>query len=150
MSVIIPITLEDGTEEEVEVDGKDLSVEFGNIELQPTLVKEVTTDIEGNTNDITNQCGDTEVRKDGNTPWSLTAKGTIIEEELADLQSLGEFDEDVTATAPVLGDRSGTFIVPEGGVTIKDTHDVNFLRLRQGGDKHRAFEFRLELKQPES
>lgn len=148
--MFIQFITEDGVEVRREVDESSLTIDMGDTQIQPTVVESVDADIEGNTDEITNQCGDTEIRKDGNTPWSVIAKGTITEDELSLMHQLGEREDSVTVSAPVLGDRSGEFIVPEGGLTLSDTNDVNFLRERGSDDRLPAFDFRLELKQPES
>lgn len=143
MAIIIP----DDAGGERTIDGAAVTLTAGNIELEPLYVHTVSTNLNTNSNTITDQCGKTEVRTNGDTNWNVDIQGIIKGDNLSDLQSLGQYDSGIRVQAQVLGSQGGTYAVESLEITHDD--ELNTIESPNEGIVENAYSFQLQLKAPE-
>lgn len=147
MAILVPIP-SGGTRR---VEGQAVTLTAGNVELEPTYVQTVSTNLNTNSNTITDQCGKTEVRTNGDTNWNVDIQGIIRASNLTDLQVLGQFDSGIRVEAEVLGSQGGTYAVESLEITHDD--ELNSLEVPSGTEidaaEENAYSFQLQLKAPE-
>lgn len=119
-------------------------VNIGGIE--PVFISLVTMDLNGNSNTITDQCGRSEVRRSGNTNWSVQVEGIITDTQLEPLQAVAEADEPVEIQADLLGSRSGEYVIEK--CTLKHTDSLNGIYIPSYVSAKRAYEFQIQTKDP--
>lgn len=88
--------------------------------LTPVLVENVEADLDGNVQQIKDQCGRTETRRSGNSAWNITVEGLVDDRQLESFLALAETDDTISVTADVLGSRSGQKIVDKCTITHED------------------------------
>jgi len=150
----IPVTLDTGEVTYKEVSGASVSIQndakASEYVWEPIHVDDIAVDLEGNTEKITIQCGDTEVRKNGDTNWNLEIEGIIKKKNLHLFNRIATAGS-VYISADVLTESETGLYVPEG-VTKRQTNDLNSIEevFDDGSSKtHKAFPFQLQFKQPE-
>lgn len=145
MAIYVPV--EDGYEE---VRGSAVSLTLGNIDLEPTYVESVSTNLNSNSNTVTDQCGKTEVRTAGDTNWNVDIQGIISQSQLSDMQALGGADGDLRVEAEVLGSQSGVYAVESLEITHKDElNSIEVVSPSSTLPSENAYAFQLQLKAPE-
>jgi hypothetical protein len=134
---------------QVEISGPPLKISGSGGTLVPSYVDSVNIDLDGNTDVVTDQCGYSEVYRNGTIGnWKVSCEGIIGGNELGTLQALAESDDTCTVSTPVLGSRGGEFVFEK--CSIKHTDDLNSLELPYGVDADPAFQFKASLQSPQA
>lgn len=117
--------------------------------FEPVYVKNITIDLTGNTDTITDQCGYSEIRRSGTSGnWSVDVEGVLGNIQLPVLQTLAESDETVSVQTPILGDRGGEFVFEK--CSISHTDELNKIELPNLPDLEHAFQFKVSLQSPQA
>lgn len=149
ISLTPTVTGAGGTPQDVSpriISGKSFRLS-GPATIEPPYISKLELDLSGKTEQLTDQCGRTETRKNGTSNWSLTVEGIISNRELDAFKTLGNSSEPKQASCKL---HTGQVIVEEATVTLDD--DLNGISFPgQGYDgTEDAMEFQLQLKQPSS
>lgn len=114
---------------------------------EPYNISKSKVDIEGNVNAITDQCGYTETRKNGDKNINYTVSGTMFESDLSQFYSIARAAEaDVTAVC--LASNSGTFKVQDA--TVENLEDENTGVEAAGGTPETVLGFQFQFREPKS
>lgn len=139
----------EGTAEWVDVNGPEFTASGVGGTFEPAYVENVDVQLTGNTDSVTDQCGYTEVYRNGTvTNWTVSAEGIIDDMQLEVLMSLAESDKTVTVATPALGSRGGEYVVKK--CSIQHTDDLNKLELPYGANSDTAFRFKIDFASPQS
>lgn len=133
-----------GGNEPVALHGKPFKVS-GPAAFEPSYVSQIELDLSGKSDPITDQCGRTEVRKNGDTNWTLTAEGIMSDAELSGFKSIARVSETLTVTTQL---HSGQLIVDTATMTQKE-EDVR-IEFPNDGTDGIAIHFQLQFKEPAS
>lgn len=117
--------------------------------LEPVYVTDITIDLTGNTDTITDQCGYSEVRRSGTKGnWKVDCEGVVGDIQLSVLQTLAESDETVNVQTPVLGSRGGEYVIKK--CSISHTDELNKIELPNLPDLDFAFKFKVSCESPQA
>lgn len=134
---------ENGVEQEQSIISREATVQSDNVgEIDPSVTQRIKYDNKGQMSSLTSECGETENRRQGDNKPKLTVEGIIVEGEIGDLRSLKN-QEEITFISDIY---EGSVIVER--LSIVQSQDLLYYR-PNGGDKQLAFEFQMQLKQPE-
>lgn len=155
MAIIVPVADldSDGGESqprEVVVEGHSVVFESNGITLEPVYVKSAKTKLNGNAETITDDCGETEVRRNGDTNWNITVDGIITQDQLSTLQSIAAAEEPVFVDAEVLGSQSGQYVVKDCSISHTDELNTIDVPTNDGAASKPAYNFQLQCKAPGS
>lgn len=129
--------------------GPPLSISGAGGTFEPPYVSNISTDLTGNVDTVTDQCGYTEVYRSGTvTNWTVDAEGVLGELQLGTLQALAETDDTVNVQTPVLGSRGGEYVIEK--CTIQHTDDLNDMEFPYQGDLTYAYPFKISLQSPQA
>lgn len=114
---------------------------------EPPIVEKVRVSVEGNAEPQTNQCGQTEVKKNGDGNWTVAVNGIVLEDDLSFLQNIGR-SQKATVNSTALGDQSGEYIVSDLSYEQK-AGEVTF---QEGGTSQAKlmFPFQIQFKEEKS
>lgn len=134
----------------IHLEGHSFVMSAAGVTFEPTYVTNVDVNLAGNTDAITDQCGRTNVQRNGHTNWNISAEGIVIQRNLSELQLIGEINEDIQVEADVLGDRSGLYTVED--LTISHTDELNTVKIPAdtGPLDVPAYQWQVQLKDPEA
>lgn len=139
----IGIVNDEGQQVEREVVSRNANLQSDAVgSLSPSVVTRVKFDNKGQMSSITTECGETENRRSGNNKPNLAVEGIITEDEIDDLRSLKN-QEEITFVSDIY---KGNVIVER--LSIVQTQDLLYYK-PNNGEKQLAFEFQMQLKQPE-
>lgn len=117
----------------------------GPAELAPPYVSKIELDVKGNTETLTDQCGHTEVRKNGDSNWTFTVEGIISAREVGAFKTLSRTNQVITVTSELY---TGIVICDSTIITQKDElNAVEFPGKGYDGNES-AFTFQMIFKQP--
>lgn len=133
-----------GEGETITLEGKSFAVS-GPATFEPEYVESVEATTSGKTETITDQCGYSEVRKNGDTNWSITAEGIMSDQQLPGFLAVARLAETFTISSQLY---AGPMVVDAPTVTQKD-EDVTIV-FPSGGTKGNAFHWQLQCKEPTS
>lgn len=133
-----------GGNESVTLHGKSFKI-TGAATFEPEYVSNLELDLSAKSESITDQCGRTEIRKNGDTNWTLSAEGIISDAQLGNFKSVARIDDTVTATTIM---HSGEMTVDTATLTQRE--DDVFIEFINGGTDGMAIHFQMQLKQPSS
>lgn len=151
MAIIVSVQDLDSDEpREVVVEGHSVVIESGDATLEPVWVSEAKTNLNGNSDTMTTNCGDTLVRRQGNNNWNITIDGIITQDQLGTLQTIGVSNAPVQVDAEVLGSQSGEFVVKDLSITHSDELNTIDVPTDDGVKSKPAYNFQLQLKAPGS
>jgi len=139
----VKIIDENGNEDIREISSRTASIRSDNLgQFSPSVVQNIKYDNKGQMSSITSECGETENRREGDATAKLTIEGIITESEINPMKSL-KFQDQITFVTDM---EKGNFIVER--LSIKQSPDLLYY-YPDGGEKELAFEFQLQIKQPE-
>lgn len=133
-----------GGGEQVTLHGKSFKI-TGAASFEPEYVSDIELDLTAKSESITDQCGHTEVRKNGDTNWTLSVEGIMSDAQLESFKNVARIDETVTATTIL---HSGEMTVDTATLTQRED-DVRIEFLNSGTDGM-AIHFQMQLKEPAS
>lgn len=141
----ISVVTENGIEEQ-EVFSRDAIVipedsDFDS--LEPAVVRSIEYDHKGQQSSITTTCGETENRRESDDKPDITLQGILTYDQLETAKNLKEGDE-ITLSSDV---HQGQVFVHR--LTITQTSDLNYFVPDGSNEEQLAFEFQLQLSQPE-
>lgn len=128
------------------ITGKEFRLS-GPATLEPPYVSKIEKETTGKTETLTDQCGHTEVRKNGDSNWSITVEGIISSREKNAFDTLSRTVELLTITSEVY---TGLAICENSVITQEDElNAISFPSQGYNGEES-AFSFQLQLKEPQS
>lgn len=149
MAIIVPVRDLDSDEtREVVVEGHSVAFEVDGTVLEPVYVSEAKTNLNANSETLTTDCGDTEVRRNGDTNWNFTCDGIITQDQLSTLQSIATSEDTVFVDAEILGSRSGPYVVKDCSITHSDELNTIDVPTDDGSASKPAYTFQITLKSP--
>lgn len=139
----IGIINDEGEREERRVFSKTANISAENVEpFQPSVVQRLKYDHKGQMSSITTECGETENRREGDNKPNITVEGVITKDELGPMKSLKEREE-ISFVSDLY---EGRVVIDR--LSITQTPDLLYYK-EEGGEKKLAFEFQMQVKQPE-
>lgn len=152
MAIYVPViqnTVGGGTTaddpELMEVKGKSVTIETDDFTLEPSYVESITLEVSGDTEPQKDQCGHTEVKKNGDANWTITMEGIITDENLDELKFLGRMDVSAFLACDV---HTGDVIAQDASINWKD--DLSYIHVpTRGGIEQvgNAYRFQLQMKE---
>lgn len=138
-----------GERVETEVSGDGLVIEGDDgTELRPAHIKNASTTKNANSEAITNQCGDTEVRKNGDRNWDVTIEGLLTKDQLPSFYTIAN-QNTAEVHAEFLEDGVvGPLIVDSPTLKWED-ETVSFKKV-EANETEAAFPFQFMLKEESS
>jgi hypothetical protein len=128
------------------------SLFLNETEYQPAVVTDIEIENSGNDNQVSDQCGNTERNRTGNSGWAIRVNGIITGEDarqgnlsLSLLRDVVASSDSVTIGADI---QSGTFEV--GNVVITQQSDLVSIETANTNGKEKAYEFQLQLGETQS
>lgn len=132
-----------GEQIEREVISRKANIESEQVgSLSPSVVTRIKFDNKGQMSSITTECGETENRRQADKKPNIAVEGIIVEDEIDDLRALKNQTE-ITFVSDIF---KGNVIVER--LSIVQSQDLLYYK-PNNGDKQLAFEFQMQLKQPE-
>lgn len=139
----IGIITEEGVQAERETVSRSATLRADDDDgFQPSVIQEVSTDNKGEMSRIMTECGEAENRREGDNTEKVTVSGIITEDEIGSLKDLKNSEQFYIASDVY----SGRVVVER--LSITQSSDLLYYQ-ESGGEKQLAFEFQLQLKQPE-
>lgn len=128
------------------------SLFLNETEYQPAVVTDIEIENSGNDNKVSDQCGNTERNRTGNSGWAIRVSGIITGADsrqgnlsLSLLRDVVASSDSVTIGADI---QSGTFEV--GNVVITQQSDLVSIETANTNGKEKAYEFQLQLGETQS
>lgn len=130
--------------ENVFIDGKAFTVN-GPATFEPEYVSNIETDVTANTDAITDNCGRTEVRKNGDSNWTISVEGIISDAQLSQFKNVARLSETFTVSSKAYAGPA----VTDSATIIEKDEDV-YIEFPGGGTDGMAIHFQLQMKEPKS
>lgn len=112
-------------------------------EFEPAVVQRIEYDNEGQMSQVTSLCGESENRRSGENMPKMTVEGILTEDQLSNAKALQAGDE-ITMVSDLY---TGPVIVRR--LTISQSADLLTFRKSGNSTEKTAFNFQLQVKQPE-
>lgn len=132
--------------ETVPITGPALTLS-GPVTVEPPYVKKIDLEISGKSETLTDQCGYTEVRKNGTGNWTVTATGIISSREVGAMRTIGTAPDQISVTSEPF---TGRGICDSMNITqTDDLTGISFPGKGYDGSES-AFQFQVQIKQSAS
>lgn len=119
----------------------------GPTTVKPPYVEKIDVEISGKSETLTDQCGYTEVRKNGTGNWTVTANGIISARELSAMRTIGDAPKQIRVTSEPF---TGMGVCDSMNITQKDDlTGISFPGKGYSGNES-AFQFQVQIRQSAS
>lgn len=128
------------------VEGKPFKM-AGPATLEPPYISTLEKTLSGKTEELTDQCGYTETRKNGDSNWELTVEGIIADRSLQAFDTISRSTDPINVACKIY---SGQVLVQDPTITLEDElNAISFPGKGYDGTED-AMKFQLQLKEPSS